>query len=133
MLRKIRHPFICYGFGREGQDALITFKKPSLTTFLADLAACKAIIANSGFSLISEALHLGKPYLAVPVKHQFEQMLNAYYLDQCGYGAYWQELSKEKIESFLFNVKFYRENVDHYPRQDNSRLFGELDRLIAAV
>lgn len=133
MLRKIRHSFICYGFGREGQDGRVTFKKPSLSTFLSDLAACKAIIANSGFSLISEALHLGKPYLAIPVKHQFEQTLNAYYLDNCGYGTYWQDLSKEKIESFLFNVEFYRENLTSYARQDNSRLFDELDKLIATA
>ncbi|PYY04842.1 MAG: hypothetical protein DMG69_28655 [Acidobacteria bacterium] len=39
-----------------GQDANLVFKKPSLTAFLEDLAGCQAVIANSGFSLISEAL-----------------------------------------------------------------------------
>ncbi len=132
ILRRIRHRFVCYGFDREGNDGNLLFKKPSLTNFLADLASCKAVLASSGFSLISEALHLGKPYLAIPVKHQFEQMLNAYYLDKCGYGACWPELSKEKIESFLFNVGFYGENLAGYPRQDNSQLFWELDNLITA-
>ena len=133
ILRRIRQAFVCYGFEREGDDGNLTFKKPSLANFLDDLASSKAVLANSGFSLISEALHLGKPYLAVPVKHQFEQMLNAYYLAKCGYGACWPELSKEKIESFLFNVEFYRENLANYPRQDNSQLFRELDKLIAAA
>jgi uncharacterized protein (TIGR00661 family) len=45
------------------------------------------VIANSGFSLICEALYLGKPYLAIPVRHQFEQVLNAYYVDKMGYGT----------------------------------------------
>ncbi|HYL14317.1 MAG TPA: glycosyltransferase family protein [Terriglobales bacterium] len=130
LLKRVRHPFVCYGFGREDQDGNLVFKKPSLTTFLEDLAGCRAVIANSGFSLICEALYLGKPYLAIPVRHQFEQILNAYYLDKLGYGAYWDELSKERIESFLFNLDLYRENLKRYPRQDNSALFDQLDKLI---
>ncbi|HEY1270677.1 MAG TPA: glycosyltransferase family protein [Terriglobales bacterium] len=130
VLPRVRHPFFCYGFNREGSEGNLTFKKPSLQTFLQDLTSARAIIANSGFSLICEALHLGKPYLAVPVKHQFEQILNAYYVDKLGYGAYWDELSKERIEAFLFNLDHYSENLSRYPRQDNSALFTELDALI---
>jgi uncharacterized protein (TIGR00661 family) len=131
LLRRIRCPFLCYGFGREGRDANITYKKPSAQEFLKDLATSKAVIANTGFSLVSEALHLGKPYLGVPVKHQFEQVFNAYYLGQAGYGPFWQDLNKERIESFLFNLDFYREKLASYPRQDNSLLFTKLDELIA--
>jgi len=109
----------------------VLFKKPSLQEFLNDLVNAKAVIANAGFSLISEALYLGKPYLAVPVEHQFEQTFNAYYLDKMGYGAYWEELDKERVESFLFNLDVYRENLAGYQRQDNSALFAKLDALIA--
>lgn len=131
MLKRVRCPFIAYGFGRDGGEGNVTFKKPSQQGFLADLVGCKAVIANSGFSLISEALHLGKPYLAIPVAHQFEQIFNAYYLDKVGYGAYWEDLQKEKIESFLFNLDFYRENLTRYPREDNSALISKLDSLIS--
>ncbi len=131
MLKRVRCNFVAYGFGREGQDANIIFKKPTLNGFLNDLVACKAVIANSGFSLISEALHLGKPYLAIPVAHQFEQIFNAYYLDKVGYGEYWEDLEKEKIDSFLFNLDHYRENLAHYPRQNNNALLSQLDSLIA--
>ena len=131
LLRRVRHPFRCYGFDREGKDGNLTFKKPSLATFLRDLAGCKCVIGNSGFSLICEALYLGKPYLAVPVQHQFEQTLNAFYLNKMGCGAWWEELDKERVESFLFNIDFYRENLSRYPRQDNSVLFTKLDELIA--
>jgi UDP:flavonoid glycosyltransferase YjiC (YdhE family) len=99
--------------------------------FLSDLAGCKAIIANAGFSLVSEALHLGKPYLAVPVKNQFEQIFNAYYLDQTGYGAWWKELNKERVESFLFNLPQYAETLASYPRQGNTALLAKVDELIA--
>jgi uncharacterized protein (TIGR00661 family) len=130
VLKQVGHSFVCYGFNREGRDGNLTFKKPSLTSFLADLASCCGVVANSGFSLICEALHLGKPYLAIPVHHQFEQALNAHYLAKLGYGVYWDELNRERIESFLFNLKEFRENLRGYPRQDNSALFSKLDELV---
>lgn len=131
LLSSVRCGFTAYGFGREGREGNIQFKKPSMANFLEDLAGCKAVIGNAGFSLLSEAFHLGKPYLAVPVQHQFEQTFNAYYVEKMGYGAYWEKLSKERIESFLFNLPVYRENLSTYPRTDNSALLMKLDELIA--
>jgi uncharacterized protein (TIGR00661 family) len=131
VLRNVRQRFVCYGFGREGKDGNLEFRKPGLDTFLDDLSHCRAVIANAGFSLISEALHLGKPYLAWPVKRQFEQIFNAFYIGQTGYGAYWDDLNKERVESFLFNLDLYRTNLAKYPRADNSALFSKLDELIS--
>lgn len=133
LLRSIRCPFVAYGFARDGRDGNILYKKPSLDGFFADLVRSRAVIANSGFSLVTESLHLGKPYLAVPVRHQFEQIFNAYWLEKSGYGAYWQELNKERIESFLFNVPHYRDALAAYPRQGNGALLGKLDSLIAQL
>ena len=130
MLQQVRCPFTAYGFGMEGQQGNILFKRPSLDGFLPDLATCKAIVANAGFSLVSEALHLRKPYLAVPVKHQFEQIFNACHIARNGYGAFWEDLSKEKIESFLFNLPHYAECLAGYARQNNSALLAKLDELI---
>jgi uncharacterized protein (TIGR00661 family) len=132
LLKQVRCKFIAYGFGTEGQDGNIMFKKPSMDGFLRDLASSKAVIANAGFSLVSEALYLGKPYLAMPVKNQFEQTFNAYYVDKLGYGAWWKELSKERIESFLFNLPVYIENLSGYPRTGNGALLAKLDELISS-
>ena len=131
LLATVRASFVAYGFAREGQEGNILYKKPSLDGFLADLITAKAIIANSGFSLVTEALHLGKPYLAVPVEHQFEQIFNAYWLGRTGYGAYWDALNKERVESFLFNLPHFREKLLQYPRQGNGALLNKLDALIA--
>lgn len=132
ILKEIRQTFLCYGFNREGREGNVWFKKPNMEGFLADLSQSRAVLANSGFSLISEALHLGKPYLAWPVKNQFEQIFNAYYIDKMNYGRYWDELSKEKIESFLFNLDFYREALRKYPRTDNSALFKSIDGFVTS-
>lgn len=130
LLASVRCSFIAYGFDREGQQGNILFKKPSLDGFFADLTTAKAIIANAGFSLVTEALHLGKPYLAVPVEHQFEQIFNAYWLERLGYGAYWSDLNRERVESFLFNLPTYREKLAAYPRASNDALFARLEALI---
>src|SRR6266852_1625306 len=111
VLSLVRGWFIAYGFGRDGEDGNVVYKKPSLEGFMRDLTSAKAIVANSGFSLVSEALHLGKPYLAVPVKHQFEQIFNSHWLQKMGYGAYWEELNKERVESFLYSLPRYREKL----------------------
>lgn len=132
VLTSVRCPFIAYGFGREGNEGNILYKKPSLDGFFSDLVSARAVIANSGFSLVTEALHLGKPYLAVPVSHQFEQIFNAYWLEKSGYGAYWEALNKERVESFLYNLPHYRESLEQYPRQGNTALLEKLDTLITS-
>ena len=134
LLSSVRCRFIAYGFGREGKNKQgnILYKKPSIDGFFADLTCARAIVANSGFSLVTEALHLSKPYLAVPVSHQFEQIFNAYWLEKSGYGAYWEELDKVRVESFLYNLPHYREALEQYPRQGNAALLEKLDTLIAA-
>ena len=79
-------PFRCYGFEREGQEGHLSFRPFSLDGFLADLASSRAVIGTAGFTLITESLHLGKPYLANPMAGQFEQQLNALLLEDIGRG-----------------------------------------------
>lgn len=131
LLSTVRCPFRAYGFGREGQNGNILYRNPSADRFLEDLITAKAIIANAGFSLMTEALHLRKPYLAIPIKHQFEQIFNAYWLDKLGYGTYWDELSKEQVEAFLYNLPRYSEQLTSYPRNGNKALLDKVDALIA--
>ena len=133
LLKQVRCKFVAYGFGMEGQEGNVLFKKPSMDGFLSDLAGAKAVIANAGFSLVSEALHLDKPYLAMPVKNQFEQTFNAYHVDKLGYGGWWEDLGKEQIESFLFNLPFYTDNLRNYPRAGNGAILAKVDELIGSV
>ncbi|MCK5416560.1 teichoic acid biosynthesis protein, partial [Candidatus Parcubacteria bacterium] len=130
ILKKINKKFIVYGFNENRKEENLIFKKASQDGFLNDLASCEAIVANAGFTLITEALHLQKPYLALPVKGQFEQVLNGYYLEKLNYGKYWDSLNKEKIESFLFNLDLYRENLKKYEKNDNSKILEKIDELV---
>ena len=67
-------------------------------------ASKKAVIATAGFTLISEALYLHKPYLALPMQGQFEQELNAFQLESLGYGKNVTEVSAEAIGDFRFDT-----------------------------
>jgi uncharacterized protein (TIGR00661 family) len=133
LLKQVRGKFVAYGFGIERQEGNILFKKPSMAAFLRDLAGAKAVIANAGFSLVSEALYLGKPYLAMPVKNQFEQTFNAYHVDTLGYGAWLKELGKEQIESFLGSLAIYSDNLRNYPRKGNGAILDKVDELIGTL
>ena len=52
-------------------------------------------------------------------------------LEKSGFGAYWEELNKERVESFLYNLPHYRDALAQYPRQGNDALFAKLDDLIS--
>lgn len=52
--------------------------------FVADLANCRGMVCNAGFGTTSEALHLGKKMLVIPMKKQFEQQHNAAFLESIG-------------------------------------------------
>lgn len=130
IFKQVNKKFVVYGFDKNKKEGNITFKKAGQKEFLKDLANCQGIVANAGFTLMTEALYLRKPYLAVPVKGQFEQVFNAYYLDKLGYGKYWDELDKEKIESFLFNLDLYKKNLKKYKKENNSKIFKKIDDLI---
>ena len=52
--------------------------------FVTDLIGCRGVIANTGFTFISEALHLGRKILTKPLTQQTEQESNALALRRLG-------------------------------------------------
>ncbi|MFB6351325.1 MAG: glycosyltransferase family protein, partial [Bradymonadaceae bacterium] len=84
--RPVRAYGVRSGLDEPVDEQGVSFRPFSETQFVQDLASCAGVVASAGFTLITEALHLGKPYLATPVGDQFEQLMNARYLEQLGYG-----------------------------------------------
>ncbi|MGV8152439.1 MAG: glycosyltransferase family protein [Candidatus Nanoarchaeia archaeon] len=119
-LKKLDCKFIVYGYNKNYTRANLQFK--TRESFLNDLVNCKAIIASSGFTLMSEAIFLKKPYLALPLAGQFEQMLNALFLHQAKFGTYSLELKEKDILDFLNKLKEYKKNLKKY-NFDNDKLF----------
>jgi len=125
-----RVPFRIYGFERKGQKENLEFKSFSATGFLEDLASARAVIATAGFTLLGEALHLSKPYLALPMRGQFEQELNSYLLGRSGWGKDGREATRETLGDFLFRLPDCEKALESYPRQDNRKTFATVDAAV---
>lgn len=126
-----RERFYVYGTGHSGREKNLVFKSFSRSGFLHDLAGCKAVMATAGFTLITETLYLGKPYLALPMKGQFEQELNGFLLENLGYGKNCPRVSSEAIGDFLYRLPEYRDRLKSYCRAGNHEITGKLDELLA--
>lgn len=126
-----RETFAVYGYDRSDRKGVLAFKPFSKEGFLNDLASAKAVIATAGFTLISEALCLRKPYLALPMQGQFEQQLNAFQLGELGYGKNAPEVSAEIVGDFLYRLPDYQARLAEYKASDNSEIKAKLDELLA--
>ncbi len=120
--------FKVYGSNKNETSGNIEFKTFSEEGFINDFAGCKAVIANGGFSFLSEAVYLRKPVYSFPLPGQFEQFLNAAYIEKCGYGKRAKDLNAEDLWDFLENLNTYRKNLSKYKQNGNEVLFELLER-----
>ena len=134
-LQKTRLECRLYGMRRgitEDQvEGNLRYRPFSETVFIDDLSSCRAVIAGGGFTLMGEAVYLHKPMLAVPVGGQFEQVLNARYLEREGFGAYAKTLAEPGvIESFVASIPACEEKLASYTQDGNSLIFAAVDEYL---
>ncbi|MBU4534458.1 MAG: glycosyltransferase [Euryarchaeota archaeon] len=126
VLKKTPYKFVIYGFNKSQEMKNLHFKIFNENDFFNDLENSQAIISNGGFGLISEALYLKKPVYSIPVQGQFEQILNAVYLQKSGYGEFHEQISLESLQLFLENLSKYQENLSKYQGVGNEEIINEL-------
>ncbi|HET6438419.1 MAG TPA: MJ1255/VC2487 family glycosyltransferase [Anaeromyxobacter sp.] len=127
-----------YGFHRdlreERTEGSLLFRPFSERTFLEDLRTARAVIANGGFTTLSEAVYLHKPLLCSPVRKQFEQVLNGRMIEVAGYGlAADGALSAARLGQFLERVPEFERSLGAYAQDENRDTLGALDDLLAAA
>lgn len=127
--------FLVYGLRGDAPVPDNVVPRPFATdAFLTDLASARAVIGNAGMSLLGEALAFGKPMYAVPVRGQFEQVLNACYLERLVYGTTSEVLEPARLRAFLANVDAHAAAIARNPQHDrNERLYSTLDALFPRV
>jgi len=125
-----RETFYVYGYNENKQEGNLHFFPFSEEGFLQDLATCKAVIATAGFTLISEACYLKKPYLAFPMKGQFEQQLNAYMLDKHSLGKQCLSPSVDVISAFLYQLPDIEDKLSRYSGCGNVEMTNKIDELL---
>ena len=131
------HPaqrFVVYGQHAPARAGNVELKAFDEHGFVADLRTARAVVANGGMSLLGEAMYLGKPVYAVPLRFQAEQALNAGYLAHLGYGASSVRFDAGALGDFLARVPEYAARIRAAIRPDgNARLHEVLDRVLPAV
>lgn len=109
-------------------DGNLRYRPFSERGFVDDLRTARAVVAGGGFTLMGEAVYLHKPMLSVPVGKQFEQILNARYLEREGYGLAADELTAERLGEFLSRVPEFGKNLEAYRQDGNRDLLTALER-----
>jgi uncharacterized protein (TIGR00661 family) len=119
-----------YGVRREireeQREGNLRFRPFSESGFVDDLRTARGVISNGGFTLLGEAVYLHRPVLSVPVARQFEQVVNARYLQIEGYGVAADEVTPEVLGAFLEREPELARNLARYRQDGNRRLLDEL-------
>jgi uncharacterized protein (TIGR00661 family) len=123
LLKKAGIPSRIYGVRRnlthDEVDQNLTYRPFSEDGFIEDLRTCRAVIAGGGFTLMSESVYLHKPMLSIPIAGQFEQVLNALYLERLGYGVHARSLTPGVLEGFLEKLPEFEASLSGYHQDGN--------------
>jgi uncharacterized protein (TIGR00661 family) len=132
-LAALGRPVHVYGLEKAASRGRVTFEDFDEQAFLDDLASCAYVVCGGGHTLISEALHLGKPVLSIPVRGAFEQFLNAHYLDRLGYGmrADLTTFSPGMLGEFESKLDGYRARIGRGAFCGNEAVFAAIDEFVS--
>ena len=126
-----------YGLRRDLKEEVVEghlrYQPFSETRFVDDLRTARGVIASAGFTLMGEAVYLRRPMLAVPVAGQFEQVLNARYLEREGYGLAADELTDTRLGEFLERIPDCERNLAAYTQDGNRDLLQSLEGSLVAA
>jgi uncharacterized protein (TIGR00661 family) len=136
-LRDCGVPSRVYGM-RDGDevgttDGSIEYRARSVDGFLEDLVSARGVITGGGFSLLSEAVYLGKPVLSVPLRGQFEQLMNARYLHREGFGMCAPTIDAKTLSAFLDELDGYHDRLEGYVQDGNLEAIETVTERVAAA
>jgi len=118
---------------REVVEGNLRYRPFSETGFIEDLRTAAGVVASGGFTLMGEAVYLRRPMLAVPIAGQFEQVLNARYLQHEGYGLAADTITDARLGQFIEALPEFERNLGRYRQDGNKDLLASLDRTLAAA
>lgn len=124
-----------YGQGARESEGVVSFLPSSRGQFLKDLAGCAYVVSSGGHNLISEALCLGKPVLAVPVTLFYEQYVNAWHLRALGFGDFFigGTEARRAIASFEAQLGARSKTILADSPQNGNRLAAQcIENILAA-
>lgn len=113
IISKLPNKFIVYGVNELNYSNNIKFK-PLGPHFIEDFLDCQALISTAGNQLITEARYCNKSCLVIPEPNQYEQSINAFYVEKLGFGqsCVAKYLTEKTIVDFLQFIPI-TENIDN--------------------
>ncbi|MFH0873765.1 MAG: glycosyltransferase family protein [Candidatus Komeilibacteria bacterium] len=124
--------FIIYNAARRDFGPRFQFKEFSPSGVVNDLAGARGVVINGGFTLMSESLYLGKPILSMPIKMQYEQILNARMIEALGLGLMTKELTADVFNSWHSQLSRFTQVVKTLTFS-NQLLLSKLDELLTTI
>jgi len=135
LLKRLPFRFKIFAYEQGGEEGNLSFFPRSDARFIEEVAGASWVLTNGGYTLMSEALYLGKPVFSLPVAWQFEQWLNARYLQDLGYGVMCDELRQfePKMREFLGQLGRCREKIARENFLGNERILARLLEFLPAT
>jgi uncharacterized protein (TIGR00661 family) len=121
------------GLEAEVRERNLSFRPFANEAFVDDLRTARGVVASAGYSLMSEAVFLRKPMLALPLAGQFEQEMNARYLERLRFGTAARALDEAALELFLEREPEHAEALAAYSQDGNAETLAEVDTRIAEL
>ena len=115
---------------REGQ---LIYRPFSEQGFIDDLRTARGVVASAGFTLMGEAVYLRRPMLAVPIRKQVEQVLNARYLEAEGYGLGAEEITAARLGEFIERLPDCERRLAAYQQDGNTDLLGAVEQSLTSA
>jgi uncharacterized protein (TIGR00661 family) len=115
---------------REVREGALRYRPFSEADFIEDLRTARAVLSGGSFTLMSEAVHLGRPMLSVPVRKQFEQILNGRYLEKLGFGLTADEVTGENLGELLERSGEFERNLAAAPHPGHEETLASLEEVL---
>lgn len=113
------------------REGTLVYRAFSEKGFIDDMASSLGVIAGGGFTTMGEAVYLQKPMLSVPLGLQFEQVMNARYLEHEGFGMMCESLDDPAvIHRFIENLPSYAKKLSGYTQDGNKETFAKVDEFL---
>jgi uncharacterized protein (TIGR00661 family) len=118
------------GLSEEVQERNLAYRPFANEAFIDDLRTARGVVGSAGYSLMSEAVYLRKPMLALPLAHQFEQEMNARYLERLGFGTAAAALDEPALERFLDREPGHEQALGAYEQDGNTEALATIQGLV---
>lgn len=128
-----RERFVVYGLNRDEVAGNVVLRRFSEEGFVRELATCRGVVTNGGFSLISEAVFLRRPICSFPIGGQFEQFVNGAAVERLGYGRRFTRFSADAVKAFLYDLDRFSAALAGYEQDGNRVTLAAVDRFLRDV